>query len=235
MAVDMADGTTLPDGAFIDSEQVWNQMLRDGPAPGNPPALFLDRDGVIMEDKGYLGDPGGMELIAGAIETIRAANERGIPVVVVTNQGGIGLGLIDWNDFMAVQQAMLAALAAGGAHVDAVFAAPHHPRATNHLAHPDHPARKPRPGMLLRARDMLNIDLAGSWIVGDHYRDLEAGKNAGIAGGVHVLTGHGTHEGQRPKALDLADANFTVLAAPSIETAEAVVSTMVRTSGQSRP
>lgn len=222
----MRDDPTLPEGAFIDAEGVWNQMLRRGPAAGAPPALFLDRDGVVMEDRDYLSDPDGVELIAGAAAVIAAANAKGFPVALVTNQGGIGLGYMGWSDFAAVQARLLAELTALGARIDAVFAAPHHPRGRGEYAHPDHPARKPRPGMLLRARDMLGIDLARSWIVGDHWRDLEAGRNAGIHGGVHVLTGHGTHDGQRLKALELADATFTVLAAPSIATAEAVVEAM---------
>jgi len=148
-----------------------------------------------------------------------AANRLGIPVVVVTNQGGIGLGHFGWAEFAAVQDRLLDLLAAKGAHVDGVFASPFHPRATGPFAHPDHPSRKPNPGMLLAAADWLAIDLARSWIVGDHARDLEAAKRAGLAGGLHVLTGHGGEDGQRDQALALADDGFRVLTAMSIAAA----------------
>jgi len=207
-------------GPFVRADGVWSQVMqpvRQGQR--SRPALFLDRDGVINEDVGYLSHAEEVRLVAGAGEAIMAANRLGIPVVVVTNQGGIGLGHFGWAEFAAVQDRLLDLLAAKGAHVDGVFASPFHPRATGPFAHPDHPSRKPNPGMLLAAADWLAIDLARSWIVGDHARDLEAAKRAGLAGGLHVLTGHGGEDGQRDQALALADDGFRVLTAMSIAAA----------------
>jgi D-glycero-D-manno-heptose 1,7-bisphosphate phosphatase len=212
----MATPEPLPAGVVVDSEDVWNQVLRPPPSNDPRPTLFLDRDGVVIEDAGYLSDPEGVVLIPDAARVIAEANRRGVAVVIVTNQGGIGLGYCGWPEFAAVQARMLDELAKAGAAIDAVYACPHHPRGQGRFAHPDHPARKPQAGMLLRARDQMAVDLARSWIVGDHHRDLEAGKRAGLAGGLHVLTGHGNHEGERDSALALADDRFTVATAPSI-------------------
>jgi len=207
-------------GPYVRADGVWSQVVRPaGRGQRSRPALFLDRDGVINDDVGYLHHPEEVRLISGAAATIAAANRMGIPVVVVTNQGGIGLGYFDWAGFAIVQERLLDLLAAGGAIVDGVFASPHHPRGLGDYAHPSHPSRKPNPGMFLMAAEWLAIDLARSWVVGDHCRDLEAGKKAGIAGGMHVLTGHGGEDGQRDGALALADAGFRVLTANSIAAA----------------
>ena len=147
------------------------------------PALFLDRDGVIVEEKHYLCRAEDVVLIEGAGNTIAGANHRDVPVVVVTNQAGIGRGYYDWGAFEAVEEAVARELARFNAKLDAVFACGFYP---------EHPARKPSPGMLLAAAQMLHLDLHRSWIVGDHSNDMEAGFNAGLAGGLHLLTGHGT-------------------------------------------
>ena len=200
---------------------MWAQVMDSGYSTNETrPALFLDRDGVINEDVGYLHEPDELQLIPKAADVIAKANSLGIAVIVVTNQGGIGLGYFDWPEFVAVQDRMAALLAeAAPARIDGIFASPYHPRGTGVYAHPDHPSRKPNPGMLLAAAELLNLDLSKSWIVGDHWRDLEAGKNAGIAGGMHVLTGHGLHDDQRQQATALADNGFQVIAAQSIATA----------------
>ena len=95
-----------------------------------------------------------------------------------------------------------------------VLACPFHAAGQPPYRHLDHPFRKPRPGMILRAAEMLGLDLAGSWVVGDRAIDLEAGRAAGLAGGVHVLTGHGAAE--RGAALELATGEFRTLGAESI-------------------
>lgn len=209
-----------PYGPYVRADGVWSQIVRP-PVHGQKdrPALFLDRDGVINDDSGYLVHPEDVRLIPGAASTIATANRLGIPVVVVTNQGGIGLGCMNWADFALVQERILDLLAAKGAMIDAVFASPYHPRGQGVYAHPDHPSRKPNPGMLISAAEWMAIDLARSWIVGDHARDLEAGKKADLVGGMHVLTGHGGEEGQRDNALVLAEASYRVLVANSIAAA----------------
>lgn len=200
----------------VREDGLWIQVLRIWPEAPRRPALFLDRDGVINEDVGYLHRVDEVRLIPGAAEVIAEANRCGVPVVIVTNQGGIGLGYFGWEEFASVQKHLLALLHSRGAEVDAVFASPYHPRGRGNYAHPDHPTRKPRPGMLLAAEELLPIDLNASWMVGDHARDIEAGRNASLSGGVHVLTGHGSHDGQRETALSLAGEGFVVHAAASI-------------------
>lgn len=204
----------LPPDTEIDSEQVWIQKVRDVP-PGTP-ALFLDRDGVVVVEANYLHKVEDAHLEDGAAEMIARANARGIAVVIVTNQAGIARGYYGWAEFAIVQEKILADLEAAGARVDAVLACPHHASGQPPFQHPDHPARKPNPGMLLRAQEMLDLDMGTSWIVGDRASDLKAGRNAGIAGGIHVLTGHGAREGEREKALAVAENGFLTRAADSI-------------------
>ena len=135
------------------------------------------------------------------MRVIAAANTRGIAVVLVTNQAGIGRGYCGWTEFEAVQKAILSALVAEGARLDAVYACPHHPDGRDEFSHPNHPARKPNPGMLLQAACDLDLDLKTSWLVGDKVSDVEAAKRAGIAGAMQVATGHGIAERQRVFAL----------------------------------
>jgi D-glycero-D-manno-heptose 1,7-bisphosphate phosphatase len=158
------------------------------------PALFLDRDGVIIEDPGYLHHAADLRLIDGAAGVIAQANRRGIPVVEVTNQAGIGRGYYGWDDFAVVEEALAQLLARESASVDAVFACPYHHEGIAPWTHPAHPARKPRPGMLLAAQRLLHLDLRRSWIVGDRLDDLQAGYHASLRGGLHVLTGKGMLE-----------------------------------------
>ncbi|MEK9723002.1 MAG: HAD family hydrolase [Rhodospirillaceae bacterium] len=194
----------------VGADGVWSERLTavDGPAR---PALFLDRDGVIVEEVHYLHRVADMRLCAGAATVIRRANEQGLPVVVVTNQSGIGRGTFTWRDFAAVQDAMLGELAALGAYVNAVFACPFHGSGVAPWNVPDHPDRKPAPGMLTRAQTLLPLDLGRSWLVGDRAGDMGAAKRAGLAGALHVLSGHGNDAGERAEALALADDGFRVL------------------------
>jgi D-glycero-D-manno-heptose 1,7-bisphosphate phosphatase len=167
---------------FLDADDIWCQVFAERRGDGRRPALFLDRDGVIVEEVLYLHRVEDVAILPGAAEAIAAANQRGWLVVVVTNQAGIAHGYYGWKEFEAVQEAILTDLERLGARIDAVLACPHHPA---------HPARKPQPGMLLRAAEALSIDLAQSWIVGDKASDLLAGRAAGLKGGILVMTGHG--------------------------------------------
>jgi len=183
----------------LNSEGVWCQILRR-PAPGRP-ALFLDRDGAIVQETEYLHRAEDIRMIPGAAKVIVAANRRSVPIIMVTNQSGIGRGYYGWPEFASVQAKIAALLAAQGATIDAVYACPHHPQAEGDLAHPDHPARKPNPGMLLQAASALTLDLKSSWLVGDKADDIEAAKRAGIAGALLVATGYGNAERQRAAIL----------------------------------
>ncbi len=213
---------TLPPGRF--HEDAGLRICSGPPAPEPRPALFLDRDGVIIEDPGYLSRPADMVLVPGAAGVIAEANRRKIPVVEITNQAGIGRGYYGWDEFGAVEEALAGELAPAGAAIDAILACPYHPDGVTPWAHPDHPARKPRPGMLLAAQKLLNLDLARSWIVGDRLTDLVAGYNAGLRGGLHVLTGHG--HAHRQAVLDWRPINFDVRLGDSVCAATAFLNTM---------
>lgn len=154
------------------------------------PAIFLDRDGTLNEEVDYLSDPERLVMIPGAAAAVARLNARGIPVVVVTNQSGIGRGRYGWDDFAAVMSRMGALLALENGRIDAVYASPHHEQGQGAYAVADHPERKPNPGMLVRAAEELGLDLARSWMVGDKDIDLEAGRRAGCRVAL-VRTGYG--------------------------------------------
>jgi D-glycero-D-manno-heptose 1,7-bisphosphate phosphatase len=152
---------------------------------------------VLVDEVGYLHRPGDVRLLPGAAELVRAANKSGVIVVVVTNQAGIGRGYYGWADFEAVRRRIDDLLEAEHVRLDAVYACPFHPAALEPYRHASHPGRKPGPGMLIRAASDLGIDLAASWIVGDVVEDIEAGRSAGLAGAVHVRSGHGERDRDR--------------------------------------
>ena len=172
------------------------------------PALFLDRDGVIIEEREYISDPDQVELMPGIPELIRAARSVGMAVVEITNQAGIARGYFGWNEFVQVEDRISQVLASHGVTVDAVFACPFHPQGQAPYRDADHPWRKPNPGMLLEAARRLNLDLHRSILVGDKVADQEAARAAGLAWGVHVLTGHGPAHEKAARAA--ATRNFPV-------------------------
>lgn len=197
------------------------------------PALFLDRDGVVVEEVSYLHRPGDVRPIAGAGETIAAANRHGLAVVLVTNQSGIGRGYYGWADFRATQDAIDAALAADGGRLDMVIACPFTPRGAGAYVHPDHPDRKPNPGMLNRAIAGLGVIAGQSWLVGDRGLDVRAAKAAGLAGALQVASGHGADPDERAEACAQAGPGFTVLTGDSIAAAAGLVSRMAAHEGDS--
>jgi len=205
----------FPAGArMIDG--VWCQTLTPRAETEHRPALFLDRDGVVVQEAHYLHKVEDVSLTPNAAQTIQAANARAIPVILVTNQAGVGYGYFGWDEFVAVQERILGNLAAAGARIDGVFACPFHAKANPPYRHDNHRARKPNPGMLILAKDLLGVDLKASWIVGDRTLDVLAGKNAGLSGGVHVATGHGSKDGERAGALAAADQHYTVRGAANL-------------------
>lgn len=155
------------------------------------PALFLDRDGVIVEEKLYLSSPSQVELLPGIIEVIRAARTQGMAVVEITNQAGIAHGYFGWFEFVQVENRIAEIMADQGVRLDAVLACPFHPNGVDPYRAQDHPWRKPNPGMLLEAARLLNLALQHSVLAGDKALDLEAARSAGLHTGFHVLTGHG--------------------------------------------
>jgi len=178
------------------------------------PAVFLDRDGTLNEEVDYLSDPAHLVMIPGAAAAVARLNARGIPVVVVSNQSGIGRGKYGWQDFAAVMSRMGTLLALENAHIDAVYASPHHEKGQGDYCVADHPDRKPNPGMLIRAAAEHDLDLAKSWMVGDKAIDLDAGRRAGCRVAL-VRTGYGAEvDGATADlvAVDLPEAVDRILA-----------------------
>ena len=191
----------------------------DVAVPPGRAALFLDRDGVIVADTHYLCRVEDMRMIAGAAAAIARCNAQGIPVVVVTNQAGIGRGYYGWDDFHTVQGALKAALAAEGAHLDSVLACAYHADGRAPLRVDNHPWRKPNPGMIVEAARRMQLDLPRSWIVGDRAHDLAAGVAAELAGGTLLED----EAQERQAAAKLASARFIVATASDLAGAVAAL------------
>ncbi|MGH7615412.1 MAG: D-glycero-alpha-D-manno-heptose-1,7-bisphosphate 7-phosphatase [Gemmatimonadales bacterium] len=169
-------------------------------------AAFLDRDGTIVHDPGFLHDPDAVQLLAGAAGAIRRLNDAGWLVVTISNQSGIARGLYTEADYHVLQRRLDELLAADGARIDAAFFCPHHPEVTGPCA-----CRKPGTKLFKDARRALGIDFARSWFVGDRPSDVAPARVLG-GHGLLVLTGQGaTHRGAAetldiPEAADLAAA-----------------------------
>ena len=156
-------------------------------------AVFLDRDGTINEQVGYLNHLDRFWLLPGAAQAIRRLNEAGLIVVVMTNQSGVARGYYPESLVETVHRKMEAELAQGGARLDGVYYCPHHPQAEIPEYKQDCPCRKPKPGMILQAAADLGLDPARSFVVGDQLKDIETGR-AVNARTVLVKTGYGRGE-----------------------------------------
>lgn len=144
------------------------------------PALFLDRDGVINVDRGYVCRREDFEFIDGIFELCRTAKELGYSIFVVTNQAGIGRGYYTEQDFLTLTDWMCDVFEDNGVVLDGVFHCPFHPRHGVGQYKVDSPDRKPGPGMILQAVNKFSIDVAKSVLVGDKASDIEAGIAAGL-------------------------------------------------------
>ena len=192
------------------------------------PAIFLDRDGTLNEERGYITEVSQFSLYHYAAEAVRLINEAGLLAVVITNQAGIARGLYTEGFLNELHIEMQAVLQSQGARLDGVYYCPH--LMPERFAPHEHvealssyriacECRKPKPGLLERAARELAIDLAASYVVGDRYGDIEAGHAVG-ARGVLLETGHGAnelalrHEWPRPPELmaeNLLNAVQTIL------------------------
>lgn len=153
-----------------------NVLLVHRPIAAGRAALFLDRDGVINVDTGYVSDPESVVLLPGAAAMISAFNSAYWPVIVVSNQSGYGRAYFSRGQMLAVQERIEELLSESGAYLDAVFFCGVAPEQTGALA----TWRKPEPGMLLAAKALFDVDLAASVLVGDKVSDLEAADRAGL-------------------------------------------------------
>lgn len=146
------------------------------------PSVFLDRDGVINLDRGFVGRSQDFVLVDGAAEAISLLNRRGYLVFVVTNQSGIGHGYYSEADFEALCAYMSSLLAQQEAHIDDIRHCPFHPEAKIRRYRSNHPWRKPAPGMILDLLDCWEVDVKSSFLIGDSHRDVQSAKAAGING-----------------------------------------------------
>ncbi len=157
------------------------------------PAIFMDRDGTLSHEVGYVNHASRFRLYPWTVDAVRAINRAGWLAVVVTNQAGVARGYFPEAVFREVRQILLDALAAGGAHLDAFYACLHHPNLGQPPYRRDCDCRKPRPGLLRQAQAELGADLASSWVIGDRHSDLELAWNVGARGAL-VKTGYGLGE-----------------------------------------
>lgn len=142
-------------------------------------AVFLDRDGTLIRDVGYLTKPEQVHVLRNAVEGAAALRALGYRLVVATNQSVIGRGMMTRDELAAVHDDIAERFARGGADIDAFYYSPYHPDADILEYRRDHPTRKPHPGMLLQAAKERAIDLSESFMIGDGERDCLAGKAAG--------------------------------------------------------
>ena len=142
------------------------------------PAVFLDRDGTLIEHVPYLSDPALVRLLPGAAETLKRLRHAGFACVLVTNQSAIGRGMLTEDRLDQIHAELHRQLAAAGASLDAIYYCPDAPSSDDRTL-VESRDRKPGPGMLLRAAADLNLDLGSSWMIGDLVSDVLAGLNAG--------------------------------------------------------
>lgn len=166
------------------------------------PAVFLDRDGTLIEEAHYLSDPEGVRLLPGAAAAIKRLHAAGFAAVVVTNQSAIARGMLTEARLAEIHAELERQLRAEGATLDAILHCPVAPVGSDRRV-VEHSDRKPGPGMLLRAARELGLDLARSWMVGDLISDLLAGRNAGVRGTILVRTGYGAEVDATDPAVDL--------------------------------
>lgn len=165
-------------------------------------AVFLDRDGTLIEEVGYLDRLDRMTLFPWSIDAVRLLNRAGFRVVVVTNQAGVARGLFPESFVGEAHAEMRARFAGGGATIEQFYYCPHHPEATVAAYREECACRKPRPGMIWQAERELGIDPAKSFVVGDRWIDVAMGRACG-ARAVLVRTGYGrAEEPLRPAALE---------------------------------
>jgi D-glycero-D-manno-heptose 1,7-bisphosphate phosphatase len=160
-------------------------------------AIFLDRDGVINQDTGYVSHSDDFVFINGVIDALKQLKDKGYLLVVVTNQSGIARGLFTEDDFMRLTEWMDWSLADRGVDLDGIYFCPHHPTEGSGPDTMVCDCRKPAPGMFLDAARELNIDMTASYMVGDKVSDLKAAEAAGVGHRILVRTGKAiTAEGE---------------------------------------
>ena len=157
------------------------------------PAVFIDRDGTISEEVGYVNHPSRFRLFPYSAEAIRILNDSGWLAIVVTNQAGVARGYFSEDVIRKIHQQLVSALHAESARLDAIYYCAHHPSVGEPPYRLDCDCRKPKPGLIEQAGRDFEIDMASSWIAGDRYSDIELARNAGLRS-AFVLSGYGRGE-----------------------------------------
>jgi D-glycero-D-manno-heptose 1,7-bisphosphate phosphatase len=193
-------------------------------------AVFLDKDGTLLVDEPYNVDPARMRLEAGAEVALRRLGTLRVPLIVVSNQPGVALGMFEPNALSAVEQRLRELFAENGAKLTACYFCPHHPEGSVDLYAVACDCRKPLPGLIHRAAAEHGIDLAHSWMIGDILDDVEAGNRAGCRT-IMVDNGHETQWSRTPATRRLRTAHIIV---PNLDVASRAIVGQVRVSaGQS--
>jgi D-glycero-D-manno-heptose 1,7-bisphosphate phosphatase len=157
------------------------------------PAIFIDRDGTLSEEVGYINHLSRFRILPFAVDAVRLVNRSRYLAVLITNQAGVARGYFPESLVTEVHRTVTDRLSAGGAKLDGIFYCPHHPSAGEPPYRQDCGCRKPKPGLLHAAAKELDIDLAQSWMVGDRHPDLEVAWAVGARGAM-VRTGYGAGE-----------------------------------------
>ncbi|MDQ6652599.1 MAG: HAD family hydrolase [Acidobacteriota bacterium] len=187
----------------------------------NQQAVFIDRDGTISEEVGYINHQSRFRLFPYAAPAIKNLNENGWLAIVTTNQAGVARGYFSEEMVQTVHATMTKELESGGAKLDAIYYCAHHPSVGEPPYRVDCDCRKPKPGLISRAARDFHINLAESWMVGDRYSDIELARNAGVKS-AFVMSGYGRGEWEHQRASwtqqpDLVAVNL-------LEAVEAIVS-----------
>ena len=162
-------------------------------------AVFIDRDGTISEEVGYVNHPSRFHLLPRSAEAIRLLNEAGWLAILVTNQAGVARGYFSEDMIKQVHERLNSELERAGARLDAIYYCAHHPSVGEAPYRSDCDCRKPKPGLILRAVTEFDIDLASSWMIGDRLGDIQLAQNAGVNSGF-VLTGSGRGEWEHQRS-----------------------------------
>jgi len=162
-------------------------------------AVFIDRDGTISEEVGYINHVSRFRLFPYAASAIKHLNENGWLAIVITNQAGVARGYFSEETIQTVHAAMTKELESSGARLDAIYYCAHHPSVGEPPYRLDCDCRKPKPGLISRAAKDFDIDLEESWMVGDRYSDVELARNAGVKS-MLVMSGYGRGEWEHQSA-----------------------------------
>ena len=162
------------------------------------PAVFLDRDGTMLEEAGYLDRLERLVLFPFTVDAVRLLNRGGFAVVVITNQSGIGRGMYEEEFVLRAHELVDSRVAAGGGRIDGYYYCPHHPAAEIERYRRRCDCRKPGPGLIRQAAVDLGLDLSRSFTIGDKWTDVQAGEAAGTKG-ILVRTGYGRSSEQMPR------------------------------------